>query len=42
MTLKNVLIAACAMTAFLGAAVIAVSPVGGGIDFAMPFDVVNR
>lgn len=42
MTLKNFLIAAFAMTAFLGAAVVAVSPLGGGIDFAMPFDVVNR
>lgn len=42
MTLKNFLIAACAMTAFLGAAVIAVSPIGSGIDFTMPFDVVNR
>ena len=42
MTMKNFLIAAFAMTAFVGAAVIAVTPFGGGIDFAMPFDVVNR
>lgn len=42
MTLKNILIAVFAMSAFLGAAVIAVSPIGGGIEFAMPFDVANR
>lgn len=42
MTLKNILIAAFAMTAFLGAAVVAVTPIGGGFDFAMPFDVANR
>lgn len=42
MTFKNFLIAAVAMTAFLGAAVVAVTPIGTGIDFAMPFDVVNR
>lgn len=42
MTMKNFLIAAFAMTAFLGAAVVAVSPIGPGFEFAMPFDVANR
>lgn len=42
MTMKNFLLAAFAMTAFLGAAVVAVSPMGTGFEFAMPFDVANR
>lgn len=42
MTLKNMLIAAVAMTAFLGAAVLSVTPIGGGFEFVMPFDVANR
>ncbi len=42
MTVKNFLLAALAVSAFLGAVVVAVVPFGTGIEFAMPIDVARR
>ncbi len=44
MTLKSAFLFAFASAAFLGAAFIAVGPIGGGeaVDFLMPIDVARR